>query len=146
MLPTLRPARPADLDAVKELLQTCKLAWNEVDRQFGAGFIVTETGEGRVIGVAGVEVYGPWGLFRSAAVDPAWRGQKLGAAMTWNRLDWARAQPLRGLFLLTETAAGYWPRFGFERIGRETAPALVRASPEWAGGCPATAVAMRLVF
>jgi amino-acid N-acetyltransferase len=48
------------------------------------------------------------------------------------------------LYLLTETAAGFWPRFGFERIGRDAAPAAVRGSAEWHGGCPASAVAMAL--
>jgi amino-acid N-acetyltransferase len=51
---------------------------------------------------------------------------------------------LRALYLLTETAAEFWPRFGFVRIARDAAPPGVRDSAEWSGGCPASAVAMRL--
>jgi amino-acid N-acetyltransferase len=146
MIPTLRDAEPADLPAVAELLRICKLAPNAVDRQFGAAFVVATDEAGRVIGVAGVERYGEDGLFRSAAVEPAWRGGGLGARLTRDRIEWAGRQGLRALFLLTETAADYWPRFGFTRIGRDGAPDLVKQSAEWSGGCPATAVAMRLAL
>lgn len=144
MRTVLRPAGPADRSAVAELLARCKLAPNGFDRQFDAGFAVAETADGAIVGVAGVERYGNVGLFRSAAVDPTARGTGLGAALTRNRLEWARAQGLEALYLLTETAADYWPRFGFERVARDTAPELVRQSEEWAHGCPASAVAMRL--
>lgn len=142
----LRAATPEDLPAVLRLLETSRLAANQVERQFGPRFVVVEDSERRVVGVAGVECYDRDGLFRSAAVEPAWRGKGLGEALTRDRIDWAEREGLRALYLLTETAADYWPRFGFEQIARDAAPEAVRASPEWAGGCPSSAVAMRLVL
>lgn len=144
MVVTLRAAQAADLDAVARLLDACKLAANAFDRQFTEGFVVAVDPEAGIVGAAGVEVYGDAGLLRSAAVLPARQGSGLGRRLTQNRIEWARTHGLRHLYLLTETAADYWPRFGFERIDREAPPAAVRGSFEWSGGCPASAVAMAL--
>lgn len=86
--PRLGPARSGDLPAVHALLAAYKLATNEVDRQFGANFVLAE----------------------------AENGSRGGGSRV------APQQGLERLFLLTETAAGYWP-----------------------GRCPASAVAMELV-
>lgn len=145
---TIRPASAADLGPVSALLSSAHLALNGIDMQFGPQFAVAvEQASGAVIGAAGVEMYGTAGnavgLFRSAVVDEKWRGHGVGAALTHDRLAWAEHEALRAVYLLTETAADYWPRFGFERTGREDAPAALMASREWKQGCPASAVAMR---
>jgi len=50
------------------------------------------------------------------------------------------------VYLLTETAAGFFPRFGFQPIQRaEVAPA-VQQSIEFTSACPASAQPMRLVL
>jgi amino-acid N-acetyltransferase len=144
MQATLRPARAVDIESVRRLLDACKLAPNAFDRQFDEGFVIGVDEQERIVGVAGVEVYGDAGLLRSAAVLPAHQGTGIGKRLTEDRIDWARARGLRTVYLLTETAADYWPRFGFSRIGRDEAPAAVAASVEWSGGCPASAVAMAL--
>jgi N-acetylglutamate synthase-like GNAT family acetyltransferase len=46
-------------------------------------------------------------------------------------------------YLLTDAASGYWRRHGFQVIDRESAPAAITASREWAHACPANATAMR---
>ena len=145
---TIRPAGAADLGAVSALLDQAHLAPNGIDAQFGPQFAVAvETASGSVIGAAGVEMYGTAGdavgLLRSAVVDEKWRGHGIGAALTHDRLAWAEQEALRAVYLLTETAADYWPRFGFERTSRGDAPAALMASHEWKQGCPASAVAMR---
>jgi amino-acid N-acetyltransferase len=146
---TIRPATAADLDAVSALLTAARLAPNALEAQFGAQFAVAEDpATGAVIGAAGVECYGDGsarvGLFRSAVVDAAWRGHGVGAALTEDRLAWAEHASLRAVYLLTETAAEYWPRFGFTRTARDAAPPALAASHEWRQGCPASAVAMAL--
>ena len=139
----LRDANGVDLPAASALLTLCKLALSRVGRQFGPNFVVATAGS-QLVGLAGVERYGSDGLFRSAAVHPDWRAIGLGRRVTENRISWARGEGIGCLFLLTETAEAYWPRFGFEPIERDGAPADVMASEEWAHGCPASAVAMRL--
>jgi amino-acid N-acetyltransferase len=147
----LRPATADDLAPVSALLAAAHLAPNALDAQFGPQFAVAvDTQSGCVIGAAGIERYGDddgtVGLLRSAVVDETWRGQGVGAALTEDRLAWAEVESLRALYLLTETAADYWPRFGFERTARDGAPAALQASHEWKQGCPASAVAMTLAL
>jgi len=138
----LTPVGAADLDAVRTILQAAGLPTDGVADQFGPGWAVARDEAGVPIGAAGVERYGTSGLLRSVAVLPAWRGTGVGGALARDRIAWARAQGLDALYLLTDTAAEYWPRFGFHPIVRETAPAAVRASVEWAHCCPQSAVAM----
>ena len=141
---SLRSARPSDLAPVLALLVERTLASNHIEQQFGSQYAVAETPAGELIGVAGVECYAGDGLFRSVAVSQRLAGRGIGEALTRNRLSWARREGLRSVYLLTETAAEYWPRFGFVRVERASAPEAILGSPEWAGGCPASAVAMRL--
>ena len=58
----------------------------------------------------------------------------------------AQACGAHDLVLLTSTADAWFPRFGFERISRDAAPASLHASEEFRGACPASAVVMRLRF
>lgn len=139
----LRPALPGDLPGAEALLTAAGLTLNDLASQWGPGFVVAEAEGGEVVGVAGVEVYGRIGLFRSAAVRADWRGMGVGAALTADRIRWARDAGLDELYLLTQTAAGYWPRFGFVPTDRARAPEALQASSEWAFACPASAVAMR---
>ena len=148
---TIRSATGDDLQAVSALLAAAHLAPNGLDAQFGPQFAVAiDAATGAVIGAVGVELYADandtFGLFRSAVVDERLRGHGVGGALTGNRLAWAEGASVRALYLLTETAADYWPRFGFERTARDEAPAAVAVSHEWRQGCPASAVAMRLLL
>ncbi len=138
----IRSATNGDLDVVRALLASAKLSIDGLAEQFGEGYAIAEC-DGVAIGAEGIEVYGDAGLLRSAVVDPAWRGQGVGETLTQNRLSWAAARGLRELWLLTTTASDYFPRFGFERAPRESAPAAMQASREFAEACPASAVAMR---
>ena len=78
------------------------------------------------------------------AVSPAARTRGLGERLTLDRIAWARAHGLGGLYSLTATAAAFFARYHFERIVRETAPAAISASNQWSVACPASSVAMKL--
>ena len=147
----LRTASGGDLAAVSALLTGAGLTLNAVESQFGPQFsVAVHRDTGAVIGAAGVELYRHGstviGLFRSAVVEQAWRGHGIGAALAADRIAWAEHEGLTDLYLLTETAADYWPRFGFAITDRAAAPAGLMESHEWKGGCPASAVAMRLTL
>lgn len=137
----VREAAEGDLPAVRRLLKEASLPLDGLEEQFGPRYAVAEAG-GRVIGAVGVEVHGQFGLLRSAVVDSAWRGLGVGEALTRERLDWSRSQGLESVWLLTTTAAAYFPRFGFVRAERAAAPAALQASVEFAHACPASAVTM----
>lgn len=138
----LQPARPGDWPEVAALLQAAGLpragAADHLDR-----FVVARRG-GSVIGVAGLEVHGDEGLLRSVVVADHERGGGLGRRLVAVVIAAARQRGLRGLTLLTETAPAFFPRFGFVPIERQAVPEAVRASAEFQGACPDSAVALRL--
>lgn len=139
----IRAATSADLEAVAHLLQSAGLPTDGLEEQFGEGYAIAEC-DGVPVGAVGIEIYDGAGLLRSAVVDPAWRGRGVGDALTRNRLAWASARALTEVWLLTTTAADYFPRFGFARADRAEAPPAMQRSREFADACPASAVAMRL--
>ncbi|MGQ0764372.1 MAG: arsenic resistance N-acetyltransferase ArsN2 [Gemmatimonadota bacterium] len=142
---SLRAAGPGDLEVVRRLLRESGLPVDGLEEQFGESYVVASAGSA-VVGAEGIERYGSAGLLRSAVVDRAWRGQGVGDLLTRDRIDWARSAGIVELWLLTTTAAGWFPRFGFERAVRGEAPAAVRASREFVEACPASAVAMKLTL
>ena len=91
---------------------------------------------GRVVGSAAVEMYGPHALLRSVAVDKDHRGGGLGQRLTRKVLELARERGAVAAFLLTGTADGFFPRFGFEPSGRSGVPEAVRGSVEFVSACP----------
>jgi N-acetylglutamate synthase-like GNAT family acetyltransferase/SAM-dependent methyltransferase len=108
---------------------------------FGEGYAIAER-DGALVGLAGLEVHGRWGLLRSVAVSPHAQKGGLGAALVRDRLAWAEARGLAGVYLLTTTAPDYFRRLGFEAVERSAAPAEIQASVEFSSACPATAVVM----
>ena len=118
---TIRAARADDLSAVRALLTDAHLPLDGVDEQFGDGYAVAESA-GKVIGAEGIETYEDAGLLRSAVVHDSWRGRGIGDALTRDRLNWARSRGLREVYLLTTTAADYFPRHGFSRVDRARPP------------------------
>jgi amino-acid N-acetyltransferase len=136
------PARPHDLAGALALLARVQLPEHEVASRWGHYFVVRED-DGRVVGVAGLEVHGEDGLLRAVAVDEAYRGQGLAAALVAAAMERARLVPLRAVYLLTTTAKAYFARHGFLECPRESAPPAVRESWEFQTGCPHTAVLMK---
>jgi amino-acid N-acetyltransferase len=136
------PARPHDLRGALDLLGRSELTGQDVAEGWGHYFVVRED-DGRVVGVAGLEVHGGDGLLRSVAVDPAYRGQALGTRLVAAAMERAALLRLRDVYLLTTTAERWFARRGFEACPRESAPAGIAASWEFRTGCPATAVFMK---
>lgn len=141
----LRAASPHDLSAARELMVACGLPVDGLEGQFARHFAIGESG-GRLIGVAGVEVYGRWGLLRSVAVVPALRGGGVATALVRDRIEWARFTGMHSMYLLTTTAEPYFARHGFVTVARETAPREIRSSKEFAQACPESAALMCLTL
>jgi amino-acid N-acetyltransferase len=59
---------------------------------------------------------------RSVAVAPHLYGQRLGERLVLAALDLADERGIDAVYLLTETAQGFFPRFGFTTIGRFEVP------------------------
>jgi amino-acid N-acetyltransferase len=141
---SVRTATPNDLSAVRELLQDAGLPTAGVEQSLPR-FVIAEA-DGRVVGTAGLELYGAAALLRSVAVRPTFRGSGLGRVLVNRLLGQAEASGIAQVYLLTTTAERYFPRLGFARITREQVPPAVRASVEFTEACPASAAVMRKVL
>src|ERR1700730_12474301 len=106
----MRAANDSDHDAVSALLSASRLATLDSSSQFGPQYVVANDSEGRLVGVAGVEVYGSDALLRSVAVAPSFRSQGLGRQLTRDRLRWAAEHEISTVYLLTTDASSYWRR------------------------------------
>jgi amino-acid N-acetyltransferase len=133
-------ATAADADALLALMQRAHLPTDGLASHLDAAFVARD-GD-RVVGSAAIEIYADGGLLRSVAVDDDHRGTGLGNRLTTAAIDEARLRQLPALYLLTTTAERFFPRFGFEPIGRDDVPESVQHSIEFRGACPASAVVM----
>jgi amino-acid N-acetyltransferase len=99
--------------------------------------------EGQALaGAIGVERYGKAGLLRSLAVDPAHRAQGMATALV-QALELAmRAEGLKTMVLLTQTAEGFFGKRGYVLTPREQIPEEIRQTAEFRLLCPATAACM----
>jgi N-acetylglutamate synthase-like GNAT family acetyltransferase len=137
----LRSARPSDLTDALALLAAAGLPTGGVDDPLGAGYCVAERA-GRMLGVAGLEVHGAFGLLRSVVVHPDQRGTGVARALVDDRLARARQLGLHSVYLLTTTAADYFAQRGFIAVARDEVPPPIRAAGEFAQVCPQSAVVM----
>jgi amino-acid N-acetyltransferase len=136
----IRGATSRDLDAVESLLSTSQLPLDGVKENF-SNFVVAED-KGRIAGAIGLEKFGSIALLRSAVVSPDYRGSGVGRRLVERLLERAEKEGIEELFLLTTTAEKYFPRFGFARTTRSAVPSAVKASAEFQGACPDSAVVM----
>jgi amino-acid N-acetyltransferase len=137
----IRDATNRDLDAVESLLSASNLPLDGVKENFSS-FVVAEDG-GEITGAIGLEKFGSVALLRSAVVSPEHRGSGVGRKLVEQVLERAEKDGIEDLFLLTTTAEKYFPRFGFALTTRSAVPAAVKASAEFQGACPDTAIVMK---
>ncbi len=139
----VRPAHAEDDAPARALLERAGLPLDGYEQSWGR-WVVTDR-SGALVGVVALERHGTPSVYllRSLAVAPKQRGTGVGVALVRVALAAADAheQGRAGVGLLTETAAGYFDRFGFTAADRADLPAALSASPELTGACPATATA-----
>ncbi len=140
---TIRPALPVDHAPVAGLLRANDLPVEGVPRTMDA-FLVAER-DGALVGAIGLECYGADALLRSAVVDASVRGTGLGARLVDGIIAEAEGRGIGALWLLTTTAEGWFPRFGFTVVTRDDVPPVVQVSREFRGACPSSAIVMRRV-
>jgi arsenate reductase len=141
---TIEAAGPQVLPEVLEFLQANALP-NAGLAEHATILLAARQG-GSLVGTAALEIYGGDALLRSVAVRAGLRGSGLGQRLTQEALARAREQDVARVFLLTETAAGFFPRFGFTDIDRARVPDSIRSTEELASACPASARVMVLAL
>lgn len=136
----IRNAAKSDLSAVEQLLTANDLPLDGVGDNFDT-FVVAVDGD-TVVGAVGLEKYDSAALLRSAVVQAEARGSGVGRRLVEQILERAEQSGIDEVYLLTTTAEDYFPRFGFRRTTRASVPDAVKASAEFRGACPDTAVVM----
>jgi amino-acid N-acetyltransferase len=135
------PARPDDLAAVLRLLERTSLPTAGLADHLAHAIVARQDDE--IVASAALEIYGDGALLRSVAVDPRLQGTGLGQRITSAAIAAADAEGVPALFLLTTTANGFFPKFGFSVVSRADVPDTVRDSVEFRSACPASAVVMQ---
>ena len=130
--------------AFRSLLKSSSLPSDDLD--FRKDLLVGYYEDGSMVGTGGLEIYGEYGLLRSLSVKLGTRGKALGTAITEFLIQQAKNRKLKGIYLLTETAQGFFLRKGFANVSRSTVPDELRASSEFSHVCSETAVAMHLAL
>jgi amino-acid N-acetyltransferase len=142
LLLIMRPATLEDLPSVLNLLETAKLPTAGVSDHI-QNFRL-EFHNNTLLGCAGLEIHGQTGLLRSVMVNTAERSHGIGTKLVNAILQHVKIQQLSTIFLLTESAQNYFPRFGFKQVSRAEIPTNLYASEELRGACPDSAVVMML--
>ena len=135
------PATAADEPAIKRLLEACELPTEDIGAQLLQHFLVLREGTD-LIGVVGLENAGKFALLRSLAVPRSARDKGIGDRMVVAAEAMARDCGVTALYLLTTTADRFFERLGYRRLPREEAPAVIRATSQFATLCPSTSVLM----
>ncbi len=138
----IAPARREELPQILELLDETGLPQDGLESHLSTTLVARL--EGRVVGSAALELYGPAALLRSVVVRRNLRGAGLGGRLTEAALELSRNLAVAQAYLLTETADHFFPRFGFRPIPRSEVPLGVRSSVEFTAACPTSARAMVL--
>ena len=133
-----------DSAVIRDLLQQNGLPVDGLADHLATTVVARE--EGRIVGSAALEMYGEHALLRSVAVSPAFQTRGLGHALTEAALAMARDRQVRAVYLLTTTAAQFFPKFGFTVISRQVVPDTIRTSVEFTSACPSTATVMMMTL
>jgi amino-acid N-acetyltransferase len=134
-------AQASDGEAVLHLLRQNGLPVEGLVEHLDTTLVARQ--DGRIIGSAALELYSEGALLRSVAVAPGQQGQGLGRELTDAAIRLAHNLGAPAIYLLTTTAEGFFPRFGFERVTRAEVPVSVQASVEFTSACPSSATVMR---
>lgn len=96
----------------------------------------------QLIGLIGLERYGQYGLLRSMVVHPDYRNQQIAGSLVKMLEEKATSTGINSIYLLTETAAGYFSKKGYDAINRTEVPKDLMKSSEFSHVCPESATVM----
>ena len=137
----IETAQPDEKEIVVALLEQGDLLIEDLPE--GLPDFVLAKDEETPVGVAGLESFGTVGLLRSVAVDPAHQGKGIAAQLIDRLLATADATHLHELFLITTTADGYFTRYGFVPVSRDTVPEAIRQTQQFSDLCSSLAIVMK---
>jgi amino-acid N-acetyltransferase len=136
----IRAAIKDDLKAIKSLLESASLPSVDIEKHL-LNFLVLENVR-NIIGTIGMELYGDTALLRSLAVEKNYRNKGFGQKLYYALKSKAAKINVINIYLLTETAEGFFSKEGFQKIAREQVPHSIKQTYEYSTLCPEGAVCM----
>lgn len=127
----IRAGRPDEIDEISALITSESMPAIELDRWIDS-FFVLDDGE-KLVGCAGVEIYGEDACLRSVMTAPELRGTGEGIRMIKHALDYMRERGAKRCYLFTMTAEKWFPRFGFEVCSLDDFTSGARESWQYKG-------------
>jgi amino-acid N-acetyltransferase len=137
----LKISRGPTLEATVALLHDAKLPTEDLTAAHCEDFFFAGTRD-QPSGLVGLEIFGDVALLRSLVVVEERRGTGEGAALVNHAETVAQARGVKVMYLLTTTAEHFFARHGYARAARDTAPAAISATREFASICPASSTFM----
>lgn len=131
-----------DRKALRSLLEIENLCFNDISN---VGVYIFEVRlKQHIIGYFGYEIFGNTALFRSMVIIPEYRKKGYGILM-WNEaLKKMRVEKIAIVYLLTNSAAPFFKRLGFEEVARSSAPPDIASTSEFIEFCPSDSVCMKI--
>lgn len=136
----IREAKIDDLNKIISLLDNSFLPSVDIENHL-PNFLVLET-SATLIGTIGMECYGDTALLRSLAIQKDYRNKGYGQELCYALLSRVKKMNINSIYLLTETAEGFFSKEGFQKIAREDAPHSIKQTQEYSNLCPEGAVCM----
>lgn len=134
-------ASPVDEPWIRQLLKSCGLPQEDLQRDHFKNFIVYKE-KGLILGVVGLEIFGRIALLRSLAVEGRHRNQGIASQMISKIEEYGRSQQISKLYLLTTSAEEFFAKRGYQRIDRKLAPPEIKATREFQDLCPDSSVCL----
>ena len=131
-----------DKEEIVKLLSQAKLPAQDLTLEKLEYFLVAKAKDGSVMGTIGVELYQDVGLLRSLVIHPSYQGKGLGKRLTREVESFAQQRSVKTLYLLTTTAAEFFPKLGYQVIQRDRAPMSIAKTEEFKTICPVSAVCL----
>jgi amino-acid N-acetyltransferase len=134
------PAEARYAEALKELLSSEKLPVEDLPEDLRNFLMAADNGF--IIGCIGLERYAQYGLLRSLVLNPDYRGMDIAGELVKKLESMAKDFGLSALYLLTETASGFFGKKGYTVIQRNEVPEEIKVSSEFSHVCPQSAIVM----
>jgi amino-acid N-acetyltransferase len=138
--PNIRRGSAADLPAVSALLDHAGLPTADLSPSHLQMWLVEA--KSALVGVIALERFGSEALLRSLAVVAEYRKLGVGRRLVARLEDDARANGVRQLVLLTETAEGFFRSLGYSVVDRSSVGEAPKQSAEFRSLCPVSAICM----
>jgi len=136
-------ATPTIAADVVALLRRCDLPTDDLAACESLAMITARARDGSLQGCIALAGRGDAVLLRSLVVAHAARGRQLGARLVAQAEQLAINRGHREIYLLTDTAADFFARFGYRAVARSEVASEIRATAQFAQLCPASAVVLR---